>query len=634
MSESESDHGGRTKRIPKRVIDVTIDGEAAVMDEILEQAVSRSRAWLDTRPPELRPKTEEALRNSLSTFCQVSVRYDVDEWIKALLDRKFVSSTSKKFVVREALPVGRGRGSRGRGAARGRAAPRPPPEIKSIPAVSIAADQWGTVPVPASNDVFGNPEAIARRVMWHLQSLPRQIPLRQFRSGLAQTLRVKAIVPVNFVVACVNGEPSPVGPWMTGAPVPKGATVRALQSLATNRNKHSTGSRRVPVVQGGSVEESTASHGASGSLLFRKHGAPASSIAAFDMDDTLITTKLGQVFSEGRGDWKWLHPTVPAKLKDLVQRGFRIVIFTNQGGINTKGTADDAKAKEIMGKIDDISVELDLPLTAVVATKDDSARKPSRFMWDWFCENLNKGVEVDLSQSFFVGDAAGRKVKTLAGRDKDFSCTDRKFAHNVGVRFLTPEEFLVGAAPAPFQWDGLSPDDLQRALSSGGSTSQGWSPYPSSELVVMVGMPGSGKSTVSNALAEAGYVRVNRDTLKTMDACYAAASNALGLGKSVVIDNTNGSVEERQRWIELAKKHFVPSRAFLLTTPLEMAQHLALMRERLGKASHIPTMVYNMFKSKYQEPSTSEGFTTVVQIPFVANFPEGSEERRLFLQLS
>lgn len=42
----------------------------------------------------------------------------------------------------------------------------------------------------------------------------------------------------------------------------------------------------------------------------------------------------------------------------------------------------------------------------------------------------------DLTHSFFVGDAAGRQYK---GRKSDFASTDRKFALNIGISFMTPE---------------------------------------------------------------------------------------------------------------------------------------------------------------------------------------------------
>lgn len=44
-----------------------------------------------------------------------------------------------------------------------------------------------------------------------------------------------------------------------------------------------------------------------------------------------------------------------------------------------------------------------------------------------------------MKESFYCGDAAGRK-----GPPKDFSDTDLKFAINVKLPFLTPEEYFLG----------------------------------------------------------------------------------------------------------------------------------------------------------------------------------------------
>jgi bifunctional polynucleotide phosphatase/kinase len=49
-------------------------------------------------------------------------------------------------------------------------------------------------------------------------------------------------------------------------------------------------------------------------------------------------------------------------------------------------------------------------------------------MWDLFEKKKNDGIKVDLKQSFYCGDAAGRK-----GPPKDFSDSDLKFALVVGV---------------------------------------------------------------------------------------------------------------------------------------------------------------------------------------------------------
>ena len=54
-------------------------------------------------------------------------------------------------------------------------------------------------------------------------------------------------------------------------------------------------------------------------------------------------------------------------------------------------------------------------------------------MWRYVVEKGNGGVTVDLSDSLYVGDAAGRVAGWQPGKKKDFACSDRLFALNVGM---------------------------------------------------------------------------------------------------------------------------------------------------------------------------------------------------------
>src|SRR5690348_10689131 len=80
-----------------------------------------------------------------------------------------------------------------------------------------------------------------------------------------------------------------------------------------------------------------------------------------------------------------------------------------------------------------------------------------------YVTQLNNNVNPAPAQCMYVGDAAGRAAGWKAGRKKDFSCSDRKFAANVGIAFHTPEEFFLDEAPAAFDWDGLDPRSIASA---------------------------------------------------------------------------------------------------------------------------------------------------------------------------
>lgn len=355
---------------------------------------------------------------------------------------------------------------------------------------------------------------------------------------------------------------------------------------------------------------------------------PKAKIAGFDLDDTLVACKSGAKFPNGRKDWKWLHPCVPEVLKKHYDMGFKIVIFTNQAGVEKK----HAKVGDLTGKITDLCGILGFPMQALMACATDHWRKPNPTMWKYFTKHMNNGVEVDMKESLFVGDAAGRPKNWAAGRKKDFSCSDRKFAVNTGLTFKTPEEFFLGEKPClKFDWDGEDPQKIMNEFKGKTAFVGSSITKPTQEIVLSVGCPASGKSTFSKRHFEpAGYVIVNRDTLKTPAKCQKAAEAALREGKSVVIDNTNPDPSARAPYITMAKKAKVPVRCFVFTTPRAVAEHLNIVREKMteGKVRRIPDVGFNVFGKNFTQPSVKEGLAEVCTVNFVPTFDSKEDEER------
>jgi len=352
-------------------------------------------------------------------------------------------------------------------------------------------------------------------------------------------------------------------------------------------------------------------------------------IAGFDMDGTIIEPESGRAFPTGRSDWRWWHDSVPDKLKELHEDGFKIVIFTNQGGIE-KGKQ---KKGDITGKILDLAEQLGFPLQALIAGAENLYRKPNSEMWDYFVANLNKGVEPDSDVSFYCGDAGGRAKDWKKGAKKDFSCSDRKFAANVGVNFYTPDAFFLEEKEAVFDWDGINPVELYNSLK--GKVLQDEYHKDTQEMVVLVGPPASGKSTFSKKyFVPHEYTRVNRDELSTAAKCKKVADEALGEGLSVVVDNTNGAPSARQEFIDLAQKHDVPARCIFINTPFEVADHLnyVRVRETKGAVRRIPQVAYNVYKKNFVAPEKSEGFEEVIEIDFIPDFRDDPDFEKMFLQ--
>ncbi|XP_077251262.1 phosphoesterase isoform X2 [Tasmannia lanceolata] len=162
-------------------------------------------------------------------------------------------------------------------------------------------------------------------------------------------------------------------------------------------------------------------------------------IAAFDFDGCLVNTSVKRV---GPDAWSILYPSVPEKLQSLYNNGYKLVIFTNESNIerwkNKRQQAVDSK----LGRLNNFMRHVKVPMQVFVACglgktnskTDDPFRKPKPGMWRIMEQHFNSGIAIDMDQSFYVGDAAGR--------DKDHGDADIKFAQAVGLKFHLPEEYF------------------------------------------------------------------------------------------------------------------------------------------------------------------------------------------------
>ncbi|CAJ0959979.1 unnamed protein product [Ranitomeya imitator] len=409
--------------------------------------------------------------------------------------------------------------------------------------------------------------------------------------------------------------------------------LRELQEMAAQRGKISTkASNDSPDSQRGAAcsRDSWEEHGKL--LVFNKKGVqPSCKIIGFDIDGTIITTKSGKVFPTSPDDWRILYPEIPKKLKALLSDGYKIIFITNQMGISR----GKLRPEVFKAKAEAILDELGIPVQIFVATGMGIYRKPATGMWDFLCEKANDGIKVKKEDCIYVGDAAGRPANWAPDRKKkDFSCSDRLFAVNIGINFYTPEEFFLGWKKAAFQLPTFDP----KALDPNGPP---YEPASSSlvlssvEVVVTVGFPAAGKSTfIKENLVPKGYVYANRDTLGTWQKCVAACEEALKNKKSIVIDNTNPDVESRSRYINCAKKAGVPVRCFFFVAPIELAKHNNRFREMTSKGHvSVNDMVMNSYKSKFVAPSLTEGFSEILKINFVPNFKD-PDLKALYQQFS
>jgi HAD superfamily hydrolase (TIGR01662 family) len=152
------------------------------------------------------------------------------------------------------------------------------------------------------------------------------------------------------------------------------------------------------------------------------------------------------------------------------------------------------------------------------------------------------------------------------------------------------------------------------------------------EILLILGPPGSGKTTVANDYTSKGYLRLNRDTLGGKLEALVPKLEELILTKSnsVVLDNTYPTKASRAGIIALGVKHGIPVRALLMSTTLEEAQYNVSQRliAKFGKLPSsedikhskdpgvFPATVLFHYRKIFEAPAISEGFHSVETYQF------------------
>ena len=91
------------------------------------------------------------------------------------------------------------------------------------------------------------------------------------------------------------------------------------------------------------------------------------------------------------------------------------------------------------------------------------------------------------------------------------------------------------------------------------------------EVVIVMGLPGAGKTTLTERFVADGYQRINRDeTGGTLRALTGDLERALAAGASrIVLDNTYVSRRSRAEVLQTAAAHRVPVRCVWLSTSVD-----------------------------------------------------------------
>jgi bifunctional polynucleotide phosphatase/kinase len=366
-------------------------------------------------------------------------------------------------------------------------------------------------------------------------------------------------------------------------------------------------------------------------LDFKKKELPNKvKVAAFDFDHTIVRPRNGKVHPKDIDDYEIVFKNVIPKLEEYISNGFMIVIFSNQSDL----LSNEPKEKRVLGRFLRFREEFCKKINIIISVKRDHCRKPNLGMIDFLESKMGK--KIDIKNSFYVGDAAGR-IK--AGKiKKDFACSDRMFAMNLGIKFYTPEEFFLGKDDREYILndsakelflDSLGKNILEKLKERDLLLKNISNEY---DIIFLIGSPASGKSFISNKILELSNTKIellSNDILNTKAKTLKKYRECLGKNIKVIIDNTNPSKSYRKQFLEIGLK--TGKNILGIDTNLNKQQTMFLnnYRANLLKNERLPDVAIHSYYKKYETPKEEEGFSKVENIDFIPGYYEIDKNGKL-----
>ena len=131
------------------------------------------------------------------------------------------------------------------------------------------------------------------------------------------------------------------------------------------------------------------------------------------------------------------------------------------------------------------------------------------------------------------------------------------------------------------------------------------------EVVILMGIPGAGKSTFYRQRFFDTHVRINLDMLRTRHRERTLFHACLACGQDVVIDNTNPTAADRARYIGSAKAVGARIIGFYFRSRVSEAMRRNVEREGVRR---VPDKAIFGIAGRLERPALSEGFDTMFYV--------------------
>lgn len=135
------------------------------------------------------------------------------------------------------------------------------------------------------------------------------------------------------------------------------------------------------------------------------------------------------------------------------------------------------------------------------------------------------------------------------------------------------------------------------------------------ELVILIGLPGAGKSSFYRDRFAATHVHVSKDLMRNrrnrQTRQLALIDEALAAGRSVVVDNVNATAADRAALIDAARRRDAAVVGYVFTTSAPECSHRN--RNRAGR-ERVPEVAIRAAAKRFEWPTPAEGFDRLERV--------------------
>ena len=127
----------------------------------------------------------------------------------------------------------------------------------------------------------------------------------------------------------------------------------------------------------------------------------------------------------------------------------------------------------------------------------------------------------------------------------------------------------------------------------------------SKQAIIFMGLQGSGKTWFYNHRLADTYTHINLDTLHTRNKERMELERCIAEGENIVIDNTNPTKLDRQRYIPMLKQAGNEITGYFFESRIK---DCILRNERRTGKARVPNAAIAATSNKLEFPSLEEGF--------------------------